>query len=121
MSPDELEEMWQRCKHEGGDPPAGGMTRLDVSVTLNLAELEEMRNLLVMDDNKPRQDNFSLSDDTANPIKRGRVLRKQGRIFKLLHASMYGGLTFLSPFFFSPSYIFFFQNRMEEHLDDMVH
>ena len=112
--------MWQRCKHEGGDPPAGGMTRLDVSVTLNLAELEEMRNLLVMNDNKPRQDNFSLSDDTANPIKRGRVLRKQGRIFKLLHASMYGGLTFLSPFFF-PIIYFFFQNQMEEHLDDMVH
>ncbi len=60
------------------DPPSDGMAKLDTSVTLNLPELEEVRNLIMTDDGRPRQDNFSLSVDCKTPIKRGRIIRKQG-------------------------------------------
>ncbi len=85
---------WIPARHvEGMNPPTGTLTspvRLDVYCTLNLTETEELRKLLASDDGKSRQDNFFLSEDTATPFKRGRILTKNGKIFKLSNASMYG-------------------------------
>ncbi len=93
LTADELAEMyWNRRFHNGEDPPNGGMARLDASVTLNLVEMEEMKNLIVSDDGKPKQENYSLSDENINPLRRGRILRKQGRTFKLATVNMYGKL-----------------------------
>ena len=81
---------WNRKNHSDQDPPTGTLTtpvRLDASVTLNIVEHDEMRKLIATD---IRADNYFLSEDTAVPFKRGRVLTKVGRYFKLSSAGMYG-------------------------------